>query len=199
MANFLPIVNSENKFDESMTNGLELIPIKDNQGNEVFADKTAYEALQKLMEELKEYNISASINAAGRTPEEQEELYNEIKNAKGERYASSHVAKPYESEHHLGLAFDIKLERITPTVIGKIPKVRAVDKMLMYNTMRRLMIKHGFIQRYTMLNKHKTGVSHERWHVRFVGPENSNKVKKAGSLEKFMEQFKPSDDISYEA
>lgn len=199
MADFLKIVNKQNKFDKSMTSDLDIISIKDNKGNETFADKSAYEALLKLIEELKEYNIAASINAGGRTPEEQKELYDEQEAQFGSNYAKNHVAKPLESEHLLGLAFDIKLERISPTIMGKIPKVRAIDKMMMYNTMRKLMIKHGFIQRYTRLNKHKTGVSHERWHIRYVGPENAAGVKKAGSLEKFMEEFKPTDENISEA
>ena len=87
-----------------------------------------------------------------------------------EKYGSESAALRYcapagHSEHHTGLAFDVKVftddEKSYALGEAKMPE--------MYNWIFENCAKYGFIQRYQAGKEAKTGYSEETWHFRYVG------------------------------
>ncbi len=90
-------------------------------------------------------------------------LYRECVLAKGEDYASTHMAKPGYSEHQSGLCADITCETVNfqlKTSFATSPEGLWVDNNAH---------KYGFIIRYPLGKEMHTGYSFEPWHIRYVG------------------------------
>lgn len=174
MKNLLSVVSKTQHFKKEMLDGFEFVDIIDSDGDKSFVEKEALEAFGALAHELETMNIMASIRSAGRTPEDQARIAEELAREEGQEYVDRYVAKPLESEHHLGTAIDVKLERLKPSIITRLSKrMRAIDKTAMFETMHSLLTKYGFIERYKKDKVNITGYPAERWHIRYVGRDNA--------------------------
>ena len=108
-----------------------------------------------------------------------------LKNPKLIKLAYSHqkkyAARLGHSEHHSGLAVDIKVDMSNVVIPEKI-KQRYPDAsqgLLNFNTRRMIMEKHGFIQTYPQSTRIEavTGMPEpEAWHWRYIGAEHSHRI-----------------------
>ena len=114
-----------------------------------------------------------------------------IKNPKNIKVAYKHqkkyAARIGYSEHHSGLAIDIKVDMTNVQIPEKIKKryPDASKGLLNFITRRAILEKHGFIQTYPDSPRLEdvTGMpSPEPWHWRYVGPEHSQKIARLRQL-----------------
>ena len=96
----------------------------------------------------------------------------------GEEYTNLHIAKPGESEHHTGLAIDIKSGDTSPFIISK-----------EYVWLKKNAHKYGFILRYPEGKEEITGYAFEPWHYRYVGKKIAKFITKNNmTLEEYIEK-----------
>lgn len=93
------------------------------------------------------------------------------------------AAKPGESEHHSGLAADIKVDGY------------AQRRFIMSKTgkwMAKHSYRYGFIIRYPLWAEKRTGVDYEPWHLRYVGIPHAELIyRQKITLEEYLEQLIP--------
>ncbi|MDR1364177.1 MAG: M15 family metallopeptidase [Oscillospiraceae bacterium] len=136
----------------------------------------AAECLENLLEDARQQKINIWVVSAYRTQEHQKKLFeNQIKyelengaktRDEAEKKARCVVAAPGQSEHELGLAFDFNS-------VESSFSLEPACKWLENNAH-----KYGFSERYKSSWEKITGVKPEPWHYRYVGIENSKKIKK---------------------
>ena len=93
--------------------------------------------------------------------------------------AATVIARPWTSEHQLGLAVDFNEVEwwFEDTEQFKWLDAHAHE--------------YGFIMRYPEDKQDKTAVIYEPWHYRYVGIENAKAIKESGlCLEEFVELYK---------
>lgn len=131
-------------------------------------DKRIYPDLQSMFNDARAEGIYPLVSSAYRTPEEQEQLYNDkIASFISEGYAQNEaitltetwVQKPNMSEHQLGLALDINGDLTQCT------------NELVYQWLEINSYKYGFVLRYPSDKIELTGINYEPWHFRYVGKE----------------------------
>ena len=121
-----------------------------------------YNAFLKMFNDAKEEGLTLIINSSFRSYEEQEEIYNEYKNSRGEEYADTIAAHPGFSEHQTGMAIDIQTYGSRASTFEEFDEF----KWLQENA-----YKYGFIMRYPKDKEYITGYEYESWHYRYVGVE----------------------------
>jgi D-alanyl-D-alanine carboxypeptidase len=100
-----------------------------------------------------------------------------------ERLAARTVARPGESEHHLGLAADIVSENYPFLEEGFADSPEA-------KWMRENCAQYGFILRYAADKTDITGIIPEPWHFRYVGEETAKFMMENNlCLEEFLELY----------
>lgn len=160
------LVNKENKLKESYYKRVNLIEIKDIDGNSTKIEEETYKAYLDLEEFLKEKNIFIGIDSAYRSLERQQELYLEFLNKYGKEYADSVVAPVGTSEHHTGLAIDLSIKNSN----GYLDEKTDYEKYHQtYNEIHKYLKDFGFILRYPKGKENITGYPYEPWHIRYVG------------------------------
>lgn len=143
------------------------------QGGE-YVDERIYAPLMEMLEAAREGNGGKLplVVSGYRTPEKQQELYDEkIMEYKKEGYpdneakelAEQWVAVPGYSEHQLGFAVDINGETYD-----------------VYLWLQENSYKYGFIFRYPGDKTQFTGVAEEVWHYRYVGVEAATEMYEQG-------------------
>ena len=200
MNKYLLLVNADHPFSESMNANFKYVSLNDIDGNETFMEDATFAAFWQLRDFLRSWGISASIRSAGRTLKQQEETFREImdeyiikgfSSEEAVAWAERQVAKPGYSEHHTGLAIDIKLE---PRIISKdTPQhLKKIILRLTTKSMRFIMNKNlarfGFVKRYDKKKKDITKCQiDEPWHIRYVGVDNAKHMRKENlCLEEFV-------------
>lgn len=192
MGDYLTLVNDRHKFSRDMLSGFEFVDIVDNFGDKSYVELKTLENFNSLAAALRAQGIKITINSAGRTVEDQKRAFLELEKTHGTEYAESHTALPYHSEHHTGLAIDVKLESIKGGLIrrgifGKVHEKLTHEKRDMYDVLHALMPEYGFIERYTEAKQDITHVPPERWHMRYVGRDNALNITASGlSLEEYV-------------
>lgn len=124
--------------------------------------KETFEAFKNMFTAAKNENLTLIINSSYRSYEEQEEIYNEYKDTKGEEYANSIAAKAGHSEHQTGMAVDIQ------TYGSRVSTFEEFDE---FKWLQNNAYKYGFILRYPKGKEYITGYNYESWHYRYVGVE----------------------------
>lgn len=202
MDKYLTLVNKQHRFNESILENFEMLPIVDEDG-ETYVEKETIESFNKMAEYMKTtYGIELEIISAGRSREKQQMVYNQIAQKHGTVYADKHVAEPGTSEHHTGLALDVHVHQTRPKFIQKLINKssfvkRYFDKQErdsgktdeMYHMLHNVITDYGFILRYTEDKKPITGFDAERWHIRYVGKKYAERIKNADlCLEEYVRQ-----------
>ena len=172
---------SKNSIEKNYINGILLVnkeynlPSDYNPGT----NQEALQAFNNMKSEAIQSNISLWIVSGFRSYQTQESIFNRNVGLYGEETANTFSAKPGQSEHQTGLAFDINSTR------WAFAESREA-KWLAENCW-----KYGFIIRYPKGKEDITGYVYEPWHIRYVGKEQAQKIKDSGlCLEEYLEQIK---------
>ncbi len=128
-----------------------------------------YIALRDAVEEKTRVRIYVSSDY--RTPEEQQQIIDS---------SDDGIAAPLGcSEHEAGLALDVYAPYYAGEAFLKSPAGRQVN---------RICGNYGFILRYPKGKEEITGISHEPWHLRYVGQPHATLMSESGlTLEEYLE------------
>ena len=164
-------VNKYYKLDENFEPS-DLVSIKtDYAWGEYGKNKIreeVYNAFLDMWNVAKENNIYLMINSSYRPYKDQERVYNNYKESRGESGADKIAARPGYSEHQTGLALDIFSTTNSST---KTFADSDAYKWLLENC-----YKFGFILRYPEGKENITGYAFESWHYRYVGKDLAKKI-----------------------
>ena len=132
----------------------------------------AFDAAQEMFTAAKADGVSGFILSSGyRTRERQSELYAES--------SSGYVNAPGESEHELGLSFDVTART----------DESSFDKTEQFRWLSAHAHEYGFVLRYPMGKERLTGVPYESWHYRYVGIDAAQTIHDNGwCLEEYAAQ-----------
>lgn len=138
-------------------------------------NKEALKNLKKMQADAKALGLNIPLVSGYRSYETQEKLHNKYVKKDGEGVANTYSAKPGESEHQTGLAFDIgSVDRSFANTIEA--------KWLAENA-----YLYGFIIRYPKGKTDITGYIYEPWHVRYLGEKKAKDVYLSGlTLEEYL-------------
>ena len=135
----------------------------------------AQEAFNKMKQSAQAQGISLKIVSGYRSYQTQQAIYQRNVQIYGEEVANTFSAKPGQSEHQTGLAFDVNSTRWNF-------KDTVEAKWLADNC-----DEYGFIIRYPENKQEKTGYVYEPWHVRYVGKDLAKQIKESGlCLEEYL-------------
>lgn len=197
---YLKLVNRDNRVKEPRIDGLNYVAIETNEGTVEEIEEETSEAYEKLRDYFASKKVSISINKNGalRTLETQKDLYDDAVRREGKEYADKYVALPGASEHHTGLAVDVRIEpafvkRINTPIIKKV--VRRLTRPALYWVMKNKLHYFGFIPRYEKKKIGITGIEDEPWHIRYVGKKHAEMMKEMGMcLEEYVEYINSNKD-----
>lgn len=162
---YLYLVNREHSIE--YRNNYKIIPyhsIYPKCVSDSNLEENTYYAWQKFKDFLKENGYDAEVESAYRTKEIQEEIYKQIEKEEGSEYAKQYVAKPGFSEHELGLAIDICLQKNGEWLYGFEERLNDF-----YTFLEKYCADFGFILRYPYGKEEITKYNYEPWHIRYVG------------------------------
>lgn len=142
----------------------------------------AADAVEDLVADARKAGHPLKVISAFRSYERQQVLFNQYQTKFGTEYAERISARPGTSEHQLGLAADVgysgsKCELhacFGQTPAGKWIAEHAVD--------------YGLIVRYPEGEEKTTGYRYEPWHLRYIGTEHAQAMKKL-DMDTFEEYF----------
>ena len=135
----------------------------------------AYQALQRLQMDGGNQGYSLPLLSGFRSYNTQKYLYNSYVQKDGEALASTYSAKPGQSEHQTGLAFDIG--QINDNFGNTNAGIWLAENAH----------KYGFIIRYLKGKESITGYKYEPWHIRYVGVNVATEVYNQGvTLEEYL-------------
>ncbi|EQF23783.1 D-alanyl-D-alanine carboxypeptidase family protein [Clostridioides difficile CD160] len=127
----------------------------------------AKDAFYKMNKEAQKSGLNLKAFSTYRSYEYQDKLFKSYVKEHGEKEANRFSAKPGESEHQTGLAFDIGGNDQSSWANQKFNNTKEA-KWLYENA-----YKYGFILRYPKGKENITGYMYESWHYRYVGTEHS--------------------------
>lgn len=131
--------------------------------------------LKELQADATSLGLSLPIVSGFRSYNTQVTLYNRYVQRDGEAAANMYSAKPGQSEHQTGLAFDLGSTSDSFQYTDE-------AKWLADNC-----YKYGFIIRYPKGKTDITGYIYEAWHVRYLGIDTATKVHNSGlTLEEYL-------------
>ncbi len=138
-----------------------LVDVPSEYGKGQKLNEEALKAFIKMSDDCKAMtSFSLLVRSGYRDFTEQEKTYNTYLKAYGKKYAENYVTHPGYSEHHTGLAIDIKAES-SDVFLGSKESKWTYDNAY----------KYGFILRYKKEYENITGIKYESWHFRYVGDE----------------------------
>jgi len=179
-----PVVNTnpENTSEPSLANNYIKGILVVNKKYELPSDynpgvnEEALQAFNDMKYQAKQEGISLTIVSGYRSYETQAAIFKKNVNLYGEEEANTFSARPGQSEHQTGLAFDINS---TKWSFGDTKEA----KWLAANC-----YKYGFIIRYPEGKEKITGYVYEPWHIRYVGIEPATEIYGLGiCLEEYLD------------
>ena len=156
-------------------------------GQRVEGEKTAVEALEKMLADGETEGLRFVVCSGYRTEDEQRRLYlNQIQKKMAEglpeaeacREAERYSAVPGHSEHQTGLAFDIVAVQYQMLNDGYADTPEA--RWLFAHA-----AEYGFILRYPKGGEETTGIAYEPWHYRYVGEAAEEITRQGITLEEY--------------
>ena len=138
-----------------------LVDVPSDYGKNQKLNEETLKAFIKMSEDCKSATgYKLLVRSGYRDFEEQKKTYNTYLKTYGKSYAENYVTHPGFSEHHTGLAIDIKAESSDVFANSK-------ESAWTYQNA----YKYGFILRYKKEYEDITGIKYESWHFRYVGEE----------------------------
>ena len=146
---------------------LDLVDVPSNYGKNQKLNETTLKAFIKMSDDCKAATGNKLLVRSGyRDFIEQEKTYNSYLKTYGKTYAENYVTHPGFSEHHTGLAIDVRAESTDVFANSKESKWAYSNAY-----------KYGFILRYQKSAENITGIKYESWHFRYVGEEIAKYIK----------------------
>lgn len=127
-------------------------------------DQTASTALKQLQQAASTAGHNIPLISGFRSYSRQQTLYNNYVARDGQALADTYSARPGQSEHQTGLAFDV----------GKLDDNYGSTPAGIW--LKENCHKYGFILRYPKGKESITGYQYEPWHIRYVGVEHATKI-----------------------
>lgn len=163
---YMILVNKESKLPDDWESRIELVDVYTGLDEIYQVEKKAAEAYKKLRDDLRENDhVIIELDSTYRTVTRQQEIWDSFLKEHGEEYTKKYVAVPGTSEHHTGLAVDVKLVKS-----GKI--IEDNDEMTaekeLFAKVHAKLAKYGFILRYPEGKEDVTGYGAEVWHFRYI-------------------------------
>jgi D-alanyl-D-alanine carboxypeptidase len=181
--------------EEMLKEMFNYVPYKDEDGESCLEEETfkAYTALVKHMK--RKYLIDVDARSTWRSIETQKKVMEELKEEYGEEWVKNYVALPGTSEHHTGLAFDLRFKcPVIPKPLRD--KARKLSKKMgiyqkTFKIIEKEAVQFGLIKRYDDSKKEITGFNGELWHFRYVGVEHAKAMSEQGlCLEEYVKLLK---------
>lgn len=163
----LLIVNNKNTIPENFKTNLK-------KYSDMDIDFRIIYYLNEMITDAYNQNVKLWVSSGYRSINKQDKLFkdkiqefilNGYNESKAEALTLESIAKPGESEHHLGLAVDLNGVKDDFCYTNE------------YNWLVKNCINYGFILRYTNEKQDITGKKYEPWHFRYVGESHAKKMK----------------------
>ena len=182
---YLVLVNKESKLPDDWESRIELVDVTNGLGETFKVEKKAAEAYKKLKDALAD-EIIIELDSTYRTVKQQQEIWDAFLEEYGEEYTKTYVAVPGTSEHHTGLAIDIKIVK-DGEVIADNDAMTAETEI--FSKIHAKLAEYGFILRYPVGKEDITGYGSEVWHFRYVdSPEIAKEIMDKGiTLEEYLQ------------
>ena len=186
LTDYLVLVNKQSKLPEDWESRIELVDVYTSLDQTYKVEKKTAQAYEKLRQALYDDHIIIALDSTYRTVAQQQEIWDEFLVEYGEEYTKTYVAVPGTSEHHTGLAVDIKI--VKDGVIIDDNDDMTAEKELFSRIHARL-AEFGFILRYPVGKEEITGYGSEVWHFRYIdSPEIAKEIMDKGiTLEEYLQ------------
>ena len=183
--NYMVLVNKESKLPEDWEEQIELVDVYTNLDQTYKLEKKTAEAFEKLRKALAEEHIIIELDSTYRTVKQQQEIWDEFLEEYGEEYTKTYVAVPGTSEHHTGLAVDVKLVK-DGVIIDENDDMTAEKEL--FAKVHAKLAEYGFILRYPVGKEDITGYGAEVWHYRYLDdPKIAKEIMDKGiTLEEYL-------------
>lgn len=164
----LVLVNKYNKLpDDYEPSDLVLVDKRCSIKDNIYLRKEANDNFYKMCINMLSLNLDMKAISGYRSYEYQVKLHNSYIETDGEEKAIKYSAKPRYSEHETGLVVDVMGNNKNYIKFGETDEYKYILKHAS---------DYGFIIRYE--NEFVTGYINEPWHLRYVGREVAEKLKK---------------------
>ena len=182
---YMVLVNKESKLPDNWEETIELVDVTNGLGETYQVEKKTAEAYNSLREELSNEGIVIELDSTYRTVAKQQEIWDNFEKEYGIEYTKKYVAVPGTSEHHTGLAIDIKIVK-DGKVIDDNDEMTAEKEI--FSQIHSKLAKYGFILRYPVGKEDITGYGAEVWHFRYIDNESIAKeiMDKGETLEEYL-------------
>ena len=184
---YMVLVNKQSKLPSDWEDRIELVDVYTGLDETYKVEKKTAEAYEKLREDLRENDhIIIELDSTYRTVKRQQEIWDEFEKEKGLEYAQKYVAVPGTSEHHTGLAIDVKIVK-DGEIIDDNDDMTAETEI--FSKVHAKLAKYGFILRYPVGKEDITGYGAEVWHFRYIdSPEIAKEIMDKGiTFEEYLE------------
>ena len=184
---YMVLVNKQSKLPDNWEETIELVDVTNGLGETYQVEKKAAEAYSKLREELSNEGIIIELDSTYRTVAKQQEIWDDFLKKHGEEYTKTYVAVPGTSEHHTGLAIDVKIIK-DGKVIDDNDEMTAETEI--FSKIHAKLAKYGFILRYPVGKEDITGYGAEVWHFRYIdSPEIAKEIMDKGlTFEEYLQE-----------
>ena len=186
---YMILVNKQSKLPEDWESRIELVDVYTSLDETYQVEKKAAEAYEKLRADLANDHVIIALDSTYRTVARQQEIWDSFLKQYGEEYTKKYVAVPGTSEHHTGLAIDVKLVK-DGKIIADNDEMTAETEL--FSKVHAKLAKYGFILRYPVGKEDITGYGAEVWHFRYIdNPEIAKEIMDKGlTLEEYLENNK---------
>ncbi len=133
--------------------------------------KEVYNAFLDMQQGATAANVNIYVQSGYRSYDTQKRLYNNYVARDGKAAADTYSARPGNSEHQTGLAFDVCSNGYPNACINDGYHNTEPARWLSANA-----YKYGFILRYPKGKENETGYKYESWHFRYVGIDLASKL-----------------------
>ena len=162
---YMILVNKQNKLPADWESRVELVDVYTGLDETYKVEKKTAESYEKLREDLRKDHIIIELDSTYRTVKRQQEIWDEFEKDKGLEYAQKYVAVPGTSEHHTGLAVDVKIVKDGKIIEDNDAMTAEKDT---FAKIHAKLAQYGFILRYPVGKEDITGYGAEVWHFRYI-------------------------------
>ena len=177
---YMVLVNKLNPLPDDWEESLDIETTVNSVGDDVEAEKKAYEQYLLLKDDLEKNNgIYLELDSGRRSVAAQQKIMDDFTEKYGADYAAKIVAKPGYSEHHTGLALDLyfKLKNEDGTFTDVYENEDLVQYPEIWDQIHEKITDYGFILRFLEGREHITGYAYEPWHIRYIDdPEIAREI-----------------------
>ena len=186
---YMVLVSKKSALPDDWDQQIELVDVYTSLDETYRLEKKTAEAFARLKAAMAEEHVIIELDSAYRTVQRQQEIWDQFMVKYGEEYTKTYVAVPGTSEHHTGLALDVKLVK-DGKIIDDNDEMTAETEL--FSKVHARLAEFGFILRYPKGKEEITGFGAEVWHFRYIDdPAIAKEIMDKGiTLEEYLEQSK---------